>query len=645
MAAWYTLMREVVKGAESPSAPESAPSFGTRRRAHYLKPNDRSETIHQCVFYDCETTRYKGRDGITRHVLEFGWAAFTQRHPRGGWTKPKWYRFTRGKELWKWIIQKARQKRTVYVWAHNQFFDYTSSLGASNLSGHGWTMKNAIVDSPPFVMTYEKSSMKLCLADTLNIWRMSLKQMGNMVGLVKLEHDLHWSGTESDDDYCKRDVEIILKAVTEWADFLRSQDMGKFCLTIAAQSMQTFRHRYLEERILIDTDAVALDIARRAYHGGRVECNRIGQLPGPLYLLDINSLYPYCMRAFEFPLRLIAATAHPTVVEVADLLKKYLVCAHVRLHTSSPVIATKEKGKLIFPIGTFDAYVSTPELEYLLEKEQVLAIHRVAVYEKGRPFVQFIEDLYQRRVECLTNGDRVKSGHYKLLLNSFSGKWGQNGIKWSTVGTTADPTIGFFRTIDAQSDRVIHYRRFNGLIQRRETFWESSNSHPAIAAHITAYGRMVLWALMRKVTPEHYFYCDTDSLLVSVEGFKRVEETINDVVLGAPKVVLKIEQCVLNGPKDYVCDGVRTIKGVREQAVQLEGNLFRQERFVGFRGALRRGWTDAPRTLEGLKRLRREYGKGIVLADGGVLPFHLGDTDPTAGATGTSDGRSESAGD
>lgn len=487
----------------------------------------------------------------------------------------------------------------------------------------GWTLAKAIIDSPPFVMTYTKSSSKLVLVDTLNIWRMSLAQMGKLTGLEKLSMPSQWTGVSLDDEYCRRDVEIILKAVTEWADFLRSQDLGKFCLTVASQSMQTFRHRYLKHDILIDSDQAALKIARAAYHGGRVECNRLGQLPAPLYLLDINSLYPYCMASYEFPIKLIGARAKPSVVEITDLLKHYLLCAHVRVEVDDPVIPIKKDGKLIFPVGSFDAYVSSPELEYLLEHDQVRAIHQFAVYEKARPFVHFIEDLYQRRSECTAGGDKVKSGHYKLLMNSFSGKWGQNGIKWTEVGKAADDSIGFFRSIHAQTGQVVHFRRFNGLIQRRDQFPESANSHPAIAAHITAYGRMVLWALMREVSAENYFYCDTDSILITVEGLKKIEHRIDDVRLGACKMVLKAEEAVLYGPKDYVINGTRTIKGIRNQAVQLERNLFRQERWLGFRGSLRKGWTDAPRTFESLKRLRRQYGKGIVGDGGRVSPFHL----------------------
>lgn len=593
-----------------------------RRHVHYLQPNSRSETIHQCVWYDCETTPHKGEDGVTKHVLEFGWAAYRRRTQRGEWTEPVWHRFTSGKELWTWITKLTRPKKTLYVWAHNHFFDYSASSGSVSLTTLGFTLMNAIVDSPPFVMTWRKSSSKLVLVDTLNIWRMSLAEMGKSTGCTKLSLPPSWTGVPEDDEYCRRDVEIIMKAVCDWADFLRDEDMGKFCLTVASQAMQTFRHRYLTDNILIDADKEALSVSRAAYRGGRVESFYIGRLAGPLYLLDVNSLYPYCMLSYEFPTKLVGVFPKPSNMEVIDLCEKYLCCAHVVLRTKKACIARKEQNKLVFPIGVFDAYVTTPELVYLFQEEEVISVEQVAVYEKSRPFVQFVTDLYQRKVSLTRNNNKVEAGHYKLLLNSFSGKWGQNGIKWTTVARSKRGGIAFWRSINYQTNEVVCYRLFDHLIQRSDTFPESSNSHPAIAAHITAYGRMVLWALMRQIPPKHCFYCDTDSVLVSEEGFKHVKQLEANEVLGALKVVGQYSEAVIYGCKDYTLDSVRTCKGIRDKAVELEPGRYRQEKWFGFRASLRKGFMDAPRMQEIVKRLRRVYDKGTVGPDGFVTPFH-----------------------
>ena len=595
----------------------------TKRHAHYVKHNDRSETLHNCIWYDCETRPEIDDQGVTKHILVFGWAAYRRRTQRGTWTEPEWMRFTTGEELWNWINSKARPKKTLYVWAHNHFFDWSASSGRSLLNHLGWTLQSAIADSPPFILKYSRLSSKLILTDTLNIWRMSLEQMGKMIGLSKLSMPSVWNGNEEDDTYCRRDVEIIIKAVCDWADFLHREDMGKMCLTVASQAMQTFRHKYLDESILIDADQDALRIARASYHGGRVECGYIGRLEGPLYLLDINSLYPYCMATYEFPVRLVGVWVQPSRVEIADILERYLCSARVTVETALPMVPRVEKGKLTFPTGRFEAHITTPEMVYLLEHKQMLDVREVAVYEKARPFVHFVQDLYQRRMNASTDGNKMEAGHYKLLLNSFSGKWGQNGIKWQTIDRDYNAPDAFWPVVDADDDTVTSYRCFDGLIQRKEVFAESRESHPALAAHITAYGRMVLWALIRKIPPKHYFYCDTDSILISEEGLKHVEQPISDVILGALKIVGKFSNGVIYGCKDYVLDGVRTCKGIRNQAIELSPGNYAQEKWVGFRTALRKGWLDGPRTLRITKRLRRIYTKGVVHDDGFVLPLHI----------------------
>lgn len=593
------------------------------RRTHYLRRNERSETIHQCVWYDCETEPRVREDGTIEHHLVFGWAVYRRRSQRGEWESPVWFRFTTGEQLWTWICSHTRKRKTLYVWAHNQSFDFVSASGMHCLTRAGYSMASAIVDSPPFIMRWRLRSSQLVVTDTLNIWRMSLKQMGKMTGLAKLEMPASWTQAASDDDYCRRDVEIIMHAVCEWADFLRANDMGKMQLTVAGQAMQTFRHRYLRDDILIDCNENALRIARAAYHGGRVECFRIGTYVGPLYLLDVNSLYPYVMREHDYPLRLIATTGKISIAEAKDLIARYCLCARVRVNLREPCLPLLREHKLIFPIGQFETHVSTPELSYLIATDQLVSIEETAVYERGRPFVAYVDDLYSRRLAERRRGNETTASHYKLLLNSFYGKWGQNGRKWTDVGPAEDDDIRFMRSVDAQTGEVVNYRSFGGRLQRRETLPESASSHPAIAAHITAHARMVLWALMRQATREEYLYCDTDSILVSVNGLQHLRDAIDDERLGGLKLVREIGQLTLYGCKDYVIDGCRVTKGVRDTAVDLGQGRFSQLRWTSFRGGLRRGSLLTPTSHEIIKRLRRIYDKGIVRADGFVLPFHL----------------------
>jgi hypothetical protein len=324
----------------------------------------------------------------------------------------------------------------------------------------------------------------------------------------------------------------------------------------------------------------------------------------------------------RFPVRLRGVYRNLRPEELLHLLSDFCVCAQVTVRTRTPFAATVEDGKLIFPVGEFNAYLSTPELEYAFQNEDVLRVQACAVYEPGSPFGHFVHDLYDRKVRAARDGKLVEAGHYKLLLNSFSGKWGQNGIKWKTLGRAKSQRIRFARVLDFDTRQVTQYRTFLGRVQVKETIPESANSHPAIAAHITSHGRMRLWALLRQVSPENRFYCDTDSILVNEDGLKQVGDISQNEILGALRQVGQYADGFIHGCKDYVLDGRRTCKGIRDQAIEVDPGTYHQDKWVGFRTALANGWLDGPRTQSLVKHLRRVYDKGRVAPSGFVFPLH-----------------------
>lgn len=594
-----------------------------RRIWHYLKGNENSETIHSAVFVDCETEDIEAPKGCTGKRLVFGWACFVRRIRDQEWSAPEWHRFTTPDEFWSWCLTKARKKSKLWVWCHNANFDYPAVHAFSSLPRQGWQIQSAIADGVPTVIKYRKDGATLVLADTLNIWRKSLKELGELVGLEKLTMPSVWGMNEGDDVYCRRDVEIIYKAITSWCDWLRDNDMGGFTPTVAAQAMRTYRHKYMNDKILIDCDPAALKLARSCYHGGRVECGFIGRATGNFHLLDINSMYPFVMREREYPLILRRFFRHLTVREAAAYLKDYCICAHVTVETPEPFLPVVKDGKLVFPVGRFDAYVSTPELAYAIEHEYLREIESVAIYEKGIPFREFVDDIYGRRLRAVAEGKLIEAGHYKLLLNSFYGKWGQNGRKWNTIGRCGIDEYQFIPVIDAQTLKVTKVRHFAGLVQQLGVEDESSESHPAIAAHVTAHARMLLWALIRQIPAEHYLYCDTDSVLVTDEGKQTLSHLIDQKRLGALKEVHEYHDIFIHGCKDLVLDGKVTLKGVRPSAEEIEPNTYRQLKWYSIRGLMREHSLDMPLTSIVTKTLRRNYDKGIVTASGFTLPLHF----------------------
>jgi hypothetical protein len=594
-----------------------------KRIWHYVKTNENSETLHRCIFVDTETDETHPKPDFTGYVLRFGWACYVQRNPKGEWTAPDWKRFTDYQDFWLWAAQKTHKKEKTWVWVHNGSFDYPTLHAFTHLPDTGWDLESAIIDSPPLMVRYRSNTKTLVLCDTLNIWRMSLAELGKKCGLAKLEMPLNWDDREKGDEYCVRDVDIIRKSVCEWADFLRDKDLGGFAPTIASQAMRTYRHRYLIDRILIENNPVSLGLARDCYHGGRCEAGYIGKLTQPVYSVDVNSMYPYVMSYAEMPLRIAGITKKVQTHHLAKLLKQYCLCAHVRLDTKVPFAAIVRDKKLCFPVGRFDAYLCTPEIEYALQIDAIREVFLCASYEKGVPFKIFALDLYQHKETAAREGRKFEADHWKKLLNSFYGKWGQNGRKWTQVATCDRHIFDARWNIHGKARIKTLRRRFGGQVLVRAEDGESSESHPAIAAHITAHARMVLWTLIRKVPPEHYFYCDTDGLLVSKEGFDALADRIDQFQLGGVKHVETFAEVEINGCKDLVLDSKEKIKGVSKKADRLDKGVYRQLRWHSLAGLLHTGSVDMPLTTGVTKTLRRAYTKGTVLPSGFVVPLHL----------------------
>lgn len=593
------------------------------RRAHWLRANHKSEYPHDCVWFDTETTEERASPRAVRHVLDFGMAAYRRRLRDGLWSRPKWLRFTTPPEFWAWVFGLRKGKSRLTLFCHNAAFDLPVLHAFSLLPEAGWKLKTAVIDSPPVILSWRREGQTLRVLDTLNFWRQKLAVIGDTVGLPKLDMPARDAPAGAWETYCRRDVEIIMAACLRWFAFLQAHDLGGFAPTLASQAMRGFRHRFMPARILIDSQPEALALARAAYLGGRVECFRIGKLAGPLTLFDINSHYPHCMSTQRYPTRLMATCRAPDLAELAEWMTRYCVIARCRVDTDEPVYPLEHDSKLLFPVGQFEAVLSTPELAHALARGRVTEISEIALYESAPIFWGYVHEIYSLRMEAARTGDAVLEWQCKRLLNALYGKFGQRGRVYEAVGEAPDADIGLWTEVDAETGEVRKLRQFGGLIQEQKTEGESRDSHPAIAAHVTAHGRLSLWGWMKRAGKGHVHYVDTDSLLVDAVGADRLANSVAPNTLGQLKCEGVFSTGHLYGLKDYRLGDIVRTKGVRAAAVWIDANTVEQEHWTTLVGLLRKGDLSAPVVEQRVKHLRRIYLKGCVQGDGSVAPLRL----------------------
>lgn len=593
------------------------------RFPHYLRVNERDEIPSQFICVDTETHPERLPDGSERDHLTFGWAVYQRARIRGHWCEPEWFRFTDRATFWKWARSKARSKTTLYMFCHNTSFDLPV-LGAFTVTRKlGYKLRMAIIDAPPTILKWEYRKATIKFLDTLNFWKVPLAKLGEKIGLPKLPMPSADAPREEWDTYTRQDVEILRRALLGWWEFLASEHLGNFRPTLASQAMGTFKHKYMDTKILVHTRPEVLVLERAAYHGGRCECFYIGRKRRKFTLLDVNSMYPAVMARFPYPVKLLWVHAQGSEDKLRRALRTHLVLADVTLETSEPAFPKVWKNKLMFPVGRFRAVLTTEEVKYALKRRCIREYHTLVEYSGARCFHAFVRDFHRRRLAAQAAGNKTLDYQFKILLNSFYGKFGQTGRVWSKHAETQDESARSWTEVNLRTGKVKKFRQLAGLVQSFEQEPESAESCPVIAAHVTANARMLLWEYICRAGQDHVFYCDTDSLLVDSEGRRNLTKYLHPTRLGFLKSEGEFQDIEIWGAKDYRFGSKVRHKGIRGNAEQISSNQWKQWQWSSLIGLIRSGQLENPYRKPVTKTLRRVYDKGVLERTNRVTPLRI----------------------
>lgn len=593
------------------------------RRVHYLRDNKGNETPSQAIWFDTETLP-ESLDADTQvHRLRFGWGCYRRKRDSGEWTKPEWHLFRSKAEFWTWVDSRARDKKRLYLFCHNTNFDLPVLDVFGEMPSYGWTLKTAVIDGPPTILKYTKGAKTLVFLDTLNHFRMSLDELGRMIGVPK------WVMPSDQDDeqawleYGKQDVEVIMRACMAWWSLILEHEFGNFAPTLAGQSLNAFRHKYMHHKVLLHDNSEVLALERASYHGGRCEAFKLGKMQGDFTLLDFTSMFPAVMRDHVFPAKLAFYQDNPHPLAVERYLPIFCSIALCELDTPHPLYGVVHDNRLVFPTGHLVTALTGPEIAAAIANEHLRRIIRIAFYEPAPLFREFVTELWRLRLEAMLAGNHKLAWFYKILMNSLYGKFGQRGMVWEEIAHIADLSGKAWADIDAETGIIQRYRQLGGLVQALSFEPEARESSPAIAAYVTALARLRLWDAIDKAGRENVYYCDTDSLLVNPVGLDRLGGDIEENALGKLKIEGRYREIEIHGPKDYSFGAKWKLKGARSGSVWTAPDTFQQEQWSGLKGQLRKGKLAEASTKLVVKRLRRVYLKGHVMPDGAVLPLKL----------------------
>lgn len=462
--------------------------------------------------------------------------------------------------------------------------------------------------------------------DWINYQKQPLRALGEQLGIPKLPMPTTLGPSDEWMEYCRRDVEILEKSVVRTLLTWEQGECGPWGPTAATLAYSYFRRRSLpQEEIEIHTNDTALAYERWGYFGGEVVNGWVGEviddcfyggppseLPhgdtfirsGPIYLLDVNSLYPSVMATDLMPARLGTYLRGSDFVDALLGRQKWVGVAYVRINAEwcdypvrvdpeslTPILRGDQspdqvpfpKGsRTIYARGRFWSVLSGQELVQALRAGHIDEVFGGFLYHPTTCFRTAVHELWKRKADAEVRGDKVDRRFWKSILNSLYGKFGQKGDSWVDCDSATLCSLwGEWLAYDVDAKQLTRYRSLAGCVQKLVPAPDSAAAIPAIAACVTAGGRARMREMREIAGILQTLYQDTDSLHVTPDGYDALCEAglVSQTDLGMLKIERIITSALYLGQKQYRVNGQWVLPGLTPKGRWLGGLSFVQPEF------------------------------------------------------------------
>ena len=589
-----------------------------------LKKTKHKNKVYHCLAMDTETRVINDGKGNITFPFRLGVAIYFIIDENGEIYEQTTHEFYTQRTFIEILNYHMSKDYTLLMFAHNVGFDIRVLDLVKYFNNNLWLSEPPVLNGRLFIWSVNNHGKALKILDTANYGVQSIAQLGKDFGLSKGNVDFDTVDDTELITYCIRDVELVVRFMSEFIKFCATNKLGELQVSLASQSLYSFRTRFLHKDIELHNDRKVIELERQAYHGGRVECFRIGQLPKEdYYYLDINSMYPYIMLTMDLPSKLLGIQYDVPVEYLRGRLNRYYAIADVSLDTFTNAYPYIHNKLLVFPTGKFRATLHNEELRIALNNGDISHIHSCAVYDKDILFDKYVKFFYNIKQKASIEHNASWRFISKLFMNSLYGKFGQSGVDRQIIGNLKNKETWRVTCHDATEGIRFQEIAWNGVVYREIKQGEAYISFPALAGAITSEARCYLYSLIQKCGYENVLYTDTDSIITNSMGFNNLKDLLDDTELGKLKVEHQSQDVTIYNCKDYEFADIHKTKGIPTKATRISKDVWQYLQFEGFSSWLS-GEMDKGATGKISTRTRRTpYQKGYVSPDGYVNPFVL----------------------
>lgn len=596
------------------------------RRDHLLSATKADCYPSQVVCIEVERLWSAATSGAFSQVARLvRWVAVGFSGAAGVYGKDHWCEGTTAEEFWGELYVRLKKKGSVSVYCADAgtvsallgLWESVESrriilCGNDERSGRGRTnhkkrpgSMRCVLESPPFIVE------------------------GRMTGLSSkfkiLDVENYGIQLDGADGGISGSVRRIAAFVRGMVAALKDRQLGSLKDTVGTQAMYSFRRRHLTHMIHCHDNQQALNLESDSYYGGRCEAFRIGRLDGPVYHVDVSSMYPYVASQSDVPVSLVGHCGELGAGDQPQLGEGCGIIADVLVETDEPCYPHRntERGITVWPVGVFRTTLSGPELRDALSHDRVIRWYRASWYLMAPALASFSRCALDMRSEYSDNAD-LKAWS-KALGVCLIGKLGQKDRYWKDAESNVmhGPWQTWWEHRRAEGWK--RYRSISNYTQAETISSWSYDASPAVASWVTSLARVRLLTLIRCASWPEVYYCDTDALMVSRKGFVNLERAgwVRDGEPGFLLVKNVSGMVEIHGVKSYDEEG-RSVSAGRPLSVA--SNDGKESRYWTKRSAaVACHEMRAPQAVRVAIpfRLQDKYRHGEVCADGQVIPFQL----------------------
>ncbi|MEM4068021.1 MAG: DNA polymerase [Candidatus Micrarchaeaceae archaeon] len=535
-----------------------------------------------------------------------------------------------------------------HVYIHNGLkFDLELIFGYHDLLNYNLIFSNGKL--------YHAIINKSHIFDSYLLIPKSLKKIGIDLGLVKgelqkelaiIKKDEFYKRINEIEKYCENDV-IILENGLNWLfNFINEYGIEKYYkyLTIASLSFSLISkqanlrlslHKSKNKNIKVINPMHNLFLL--SYFGGRTEAFFNGIYNGQIYTYDFNSLYPSCF-FYSFPNKFLFAKTNVKENDLKTiLLDEYEGLGFFEIDAPKGVFGfydnekfidigllpykDKKQNKIIYPVGHFYGWYNFNEIRYAIAHGYKIKAITLYVFDKilYHDIYHVINQFYKLR-----KTDSKNSYLYKLMINSFYGKFGEKHQNEIYIAPEKEKDLIYdydhYKYItEIDNDNNIKY-----IIVKDLKYTLSNHTDFSIASYITSYARIQLLKKFEEIIQNNgkIYYCDTDSIFTNI-----LINSNNE--LGNIKLEYEGIKLILKGQKNYKIftkngEIIEKMKGIPKDASLIntlnndndEIEIYEYNHILPFKSGIKKyNELTNEKVIKKIKNTyKREKGKGFLYA-------------------------------